>query len=67
MAVDVGSQETMVVRMSHDLDLDRSSAVVHEITGGIAVAVVVVIVKNHRRATATIRVLVLIVGGRERK
>ncbi|OMO59900.1 hypothetical protein CCACVL1_24549 [Corchorus capsularis] len=55
----------MVVRMSHDLGLDRRRAAIadaHDIT---SVNVVVVVVGNHGgTAAAVVVVVVLIIGGR---
>lgn len=65
LAIDIGVYETVVVRMSHDLGLDRRiTAIValHEITSSIVVGGVALIVNNHRGAPAAIVVLVLIVG-----
>jgi zinc transporter ZupT len=67
LTIDIGSQESVIVRMTHDLSLhSRSVAVVvvivvalHVIKAG--VAIIVVVMKNERGG---ISVTILIVGGR---
>lgn len=70
LTIDIGSQETVVVGMSHDFGLDRSRAavvvivvVVHEITQPCLIVVVgsVVAVEKERRAGTSITVLVRVV------
>lgn len=76
LTIDIGSQETVVVGMSHDFGLDRRSraavvviaVVVHEITQPSLVVVVggVVAVEKKRRAGTSITVLVRVVTVSER-
>jgi zinc transporter ZupT len=67
LTIDIGSQESVIVRMTHDLSLhSRIVAVVvvivvalHVIKAG--VAIIVVVMKNERGGVS---VTILIVGGR---